>query len=164
MYGLLLSSEFRKMHRDSVKAELIVDNVITSQEELEFRGFMVIPGGKDDYCIRLTPVAGVIADLSIDFDEIKDETQATAAYKLKDYARVKIYVEPTGGEKQEVMDGLLADVFEGEVYKQKIKLIERRAFYVYVEFYLPVEVGNEVKNLTSDFYITIKVEKTKIEG
>lgn len=158
MYGLLLTSEFRKMHRDSVKAEIIVDNVIVSQEVLEFKGFMVVPGGSDDYRIKLTPVAGVIADFSINFTEVSSIENATGV-KLKDRARVRISVE---GE--EIIDDLLANVFDSDAYEMKLKLQERKAFFVDVEFYLPLEVGNEIKNASVDFFITIVVEKQRIEG
>jgi hypothetical protein len=45
---------------------------------------------------------------------------------------------------------------------QKIKLKERKAIYLDVEFYLPVEIGNEVKNTSVDFYLVVKIERTKI--
>ena len=156
MYGLLLTSEFRKMNKDSVKAELIVDNVVVSQEVLEFRGFMVVPGGSDDYRVKLTPSVGVVADFSIDFQEVSSIENATGV-KLKDRARVKISVE---GE--EIVDDLLANVFDSEAYKKVLKLQERKAFYVDIVFYLPLEVGNEIKNASVDFYVTIIVQKQKI--
>ena len=156
MLGLLMTNGFRKMHKDSVKAEIIVDNVIVSQEILEFKGFMVVPGGSDDYRVKLTPSASVVADMMIDFEEISSVENASGV-KLKDCARVRISVD---GE--EVIDCLLAEAFDGEAYMQKIKLKERKAVYLDVEFYLPIEIGNEIKNTSVDFYLIVKLERTKI--
>jgi hypothetical protein len=151
-----MTNGFRKMNKNNVKAEIIVDNVIASQEVLEFNGFMVIPGGRDDYKVELTPSTTITADMMIDFEEISSVENASGV-KLKDCARVKISID---GEQ--VMDCLLADAFEGEAYMQKIKLKERRPIYLDVEFYLPIEIGNEVKNASLDFYLVIKLERTKI--
>jgi hypothetical protein len=144
------------MHRNSVKAEMIVDNVIVSQEVLEYNGFMVVPGQSEKFRVRLTPVAGVVGELWIDFDEISS-IENSYGVKLKDCVRVRIAVEG-----KEVFDELLADLFEGDRYEQVIKLRERRSFYIDVEFYLPIEIGNEVKNTSVDFNIFITVQKQKI--
>ncbi len=155
MFGLLLTSEIRKLHNDSVVTEIIIDGRVEHTEN--FRGFMVVPGGSDEYRIKCIPVAGVYADLIIDFEE--DETKAEQNKILKNNARVQIQVD---GEV--VIDELLATLFESDPYEQVKRTYERKPFYIDVIFYLPENVGNEVKNTTVDFDIVIVVEKQEIMG
>ena len=93
----------------------------------------------------------------IDFEE--DETKAEQNKILKNNARVQIQVD---GEV--VIDELLATLFESDPYEQVKRTYERKPFYIDVIFYLPENVGNEVKNTTVDFDIVIVVEKQEIMG
>ena len=146
MFGLLMTNEIRKR---STGWNLIVDGVSVSQETMDFRGFMVIPGGSDEYTVRVTPVSSVYADLLIDFNEIENSINAP----LKDYARVSISIK---GEQ--VVDKLLSELFEGERYKKVLKIVEGQPFDIDIRFYLPEDVGNVVRNTTADFYVDIVLE------
>lgn len=149
MFGLFLTNEIRKRSTDW---EMIVDGT-TSQEQLLFNGFMVVPGGSDDYTLKVTPVASVYADLIIDFEEMENSVNTP----LKDLARVSISIK---GEQ--VVDKLFSELFEGDPYKTVIKVVERVPFTVDFRFYLPEDVGNEAKNTSIDFYIDVTLEKQKI--
>ena len=150
MFGLFMTNELRK--RDT-KWELIVDGRSVASEQMEFSGFMVVPGGSDNYTLRVTPVSSVYADLILDFDEMDGSVNTP----LKDYTRVAVSVS---GEQ--VFDKLLSEVFEGEDYKQVIKVVEGKSFDIDIKFYLPPEVGNVVKNTTADFYLTVTFENQTI--
>jgi hypothetical protein len=119
MFGLFMTSEIRKRNTDW---EIIADGTV-SQEQMVFNGFMVVPGGSDDYTLKVTPVASVYADLIIDFEEMENSVNTP----LKDLARVSISIK---GEQ--VVDKLFSELFEGDAYKTVIKVVEGVAFKLHL--------------------------------
>ncbi len=147
MFGLFMTNEIRKRSTDW---QLIVDGVAVSQETMVFDGFMVVPGGSDEYTVRVTPVASVNADLIISFSEMENAENSP----LKDYTKVAVSVKG----KQVFDDKLLADLFTSDDYKQVIQIEEGEPFDIDIKFYLPEDVGNEVKTKTVDFYVYLTIE------
>jgi hypothetical protein len=150
MFGLLMTNEIRKMHEDSVHASWSVDQYKTTRKEFSFDGFMVVPGGKDSYTLRLTPVASVVADLIIDFNE--DQSKLTENELLRNHVTVQVKVDD-----KIVIEGLLAEVFANP-YKQKKSITEKKPFYIDITFSLPEDAGNEFKNAHIYFDLVVTVE------
>ncbi len=154
MFGLLMTNEIRQR---STSWDLVVDETTVAKKTMDFNGFMVVPGGSDEYVVRVKPVASVSADLIIDFTEMEN----TINSPLKENARVKVAVRG-----KELFDELLVTLFEDDEYKngykEKLQVQEGQSFNIVITFYLGEEVGNEVKNTTADFYVDITLENQVI--
>ncbi len=117
-------------------------------EVVSFDGLGLVPGSSCEYLVRFEGGGAQVCDVSFDFVELSGAV-------LKDYARVKILAN---GEV--LYDELLASAFEHEDFALQVNFPNKTNTELNFVYYLPVEVGNEVKNADAVFelHLTAKNE------
>ena len=112
-------------------------------EALQFDNLALIPGESCEYKVKLKRGGAAEFDLHLSFDEKED-------HGLGNFARVKI----SSGDEL-LYDELLAVAFEKCDVIVPVSFKEDEYTEFTVEFYLPIEVGNEAKNAGSVFELIL---------
>lgn len=121
-----------------------------SIETIEFAQLHLIPGAAADYLVKLHSEYSQHCELTLDFAETQPGT-------LKDYAYVKII----SGDKV-LYDELLATAFEDEHLIFNVDFDKNHNTELIVEYYMPLEVGNEAKNAEAFFELHISAYNEEV--
>ena len=104
-----------------------------------FEGVALVPGSELEYVIYLDQATSSEYDLCLEFAERYDTG-------LKEFAHIKVLVD---GEP--LCDSVLKDVLNAGAYVIPVDFNQDNRVKIKFVFYLPVEVGNEVKNTATKF-------------
>lgn len=137
--SLMLWSILTNDERNAIKISLDIGD----SKPIKFEAFSLIPGDECEYSVKLQRSRAERFDLSLDFVEIGDGA-------LKDYARVKIIAKD-----DVVYDELLANTLENERILFSVDFGEDKNTELRIVYYLPLDVGNEVKNAEAQFELVL---------
>ena len=137
--SLMLWSILTNDERNDIKISLDIGD----SKPIKFEALSLIPGDECEYSVKLQRSRAERFDLSLDFVEIGDGA-------LKDYARVKIIAKD-----DVVYDELLANTFENKRILFSVDFGEDKNTEFRIVYYLPLDVGNEVKNAEAQFELVL---------
>lgn len=137
--SLMLWSILTNDERNAIKISLDIGD----SKPIKFEALSLIPGDECEYSVKLQRSRAERFDLSLDFVEIGDGA-------LKDYARVKIIAKD-----DVVYDELLANTLENERILFSVDFGEDKNTEFRIVYYLPLDVGNEVKNAEAQFELVL---------
>lgn len=137
--SLMLWSVLTNDERNAIKISLDIGD----SKPIKFEALSLIPGDECEYSVKLQRSRAERFDLSLDFVEIGDGA-------LKDYARVKIIAKD-----DVVYDELLANTLENKRILFSVDFGEDKNTEFRIVYYLPLDVGNEVKNAEAQFELVL---------
>jgi hypothetical protein len=137
--SLMLWSILTNDERNAIKISLDIGD----SKPIKFEALSLIPGDECEYSVKLQRSRAERFDLSLDFVEIGDGA-------LKDYARVKIIAKD-----DVVYDELLANTLENKRILFSVDFGEDKNTEFRIVYYLPLDVGNEVKNAEAQFELVL---------
>lgn len=128
------------------RRDVIVVNLNSDDPQLVgFDNFGLIPGQSCEYKIELKNRAMSGGDVRLQFLEREEKT-------LKEYAYIKV----TAGDLV-ICDERMADIFDGEGVKLPVNFDNGENTELKIEYYLPLDVGNEAKNAEVVFDLLISM-------
>ena len=110
---------------------------------VSFEGLGLVPGSSCEYVVRFDGDVAQACDVSFNFVELSGSV-------LKDYARVKILAND-----EVLYDDLLSAAFACEDFALKVDFPNKVNTELCFVYYLPIEVGNEVKNADATFELQL---------
>jgi hypothetical protein len=137
--SLMLWSILTNDERNAIKISLDIGD----SKPIKFEALSLIPGDECEYSVKLQRSRAERFDLSLDFVEIGDGA-------LKDYARVKIIAKD-----DVVYDELLANTLGNKRILFSVDFGEDKNTEFRIVYYLPLDVGNEVKNAEAQFELVL---------
>ena len=115
-------------------------------EIVSFDGLGLVPGASCEYIVKFVGDGALSCDVGFNFVELSGAV-------LKDYARVKILAN---GEV--LYDELLATAFQHGDFSLQVDFPNKVNTELNFVYYLPIEVGNEVKNADAFFELHLTAE------
>ena len=142
LVGVLLAEwiHYNRRDDDIIKVELSDGKT----EVIDFESLSLLPGDSCEYTVKLKYNNFSEHDVILDF--VDSDPQKT----LKDYAYVKI----TAGKKV-IYEDLLANAFENDNIVLHVDFTKGTNTELKIEYYLPLEVGNEAQNAEALFKLCL---------
>ena len=142
--GVILMNTL-KMAEGKFEGDLRIGRDGEASDTLEINELGLIPGSQMEYTVHMTSRIAGDYTLTLDFEEIAESP-------LKDFVIVEL-----------LHDGVLLtsaplhEALEGEALTSACYLSAEDTSDLIVRFKMPVEVGDEAKNLTASFEINLQV-------
>lgn len=121
-----------------------------SIETIEFAQLSLVPGATADYLVRIKSEMAEHCELVMSFKE-------TGESPLKNFAYVRII-----SGNNVLYDDLLATAFEEEQIVFNVDFDKNHNTELTVEYYMPIEIGNEAKNAEAFFELHISASNEEV--
>ena len=108
-------------------------------EAIGFSDLSLVPGDSREYRVRLTASPAGNYDIKLSFAEEMDKG-------LKNFVHVKLIADDVV-----LCDQLLADAFKNDELVMPVDLRKEKYADLTIVYYMPIEVGNEAKNVEAIF-------------